>query len=339
MFHRSTIGLAQANGSGMTPVGIALGLVGLAVALGVMFVLFKYFNLWIQCKTTGASVSMLDLIAMSLRKVDQRVIVRAKVMAVQAGLTDVDVSTNALEAHYLAGGNVPNVVRALIVAHRAEIPLVFKRAVAIDLAGRDVLEAVQTSVYPKVIDCPDPAKGTDTLYGVAKNGIQVRAKARVTVRTNLDQLIGGATQETVIARVGEGIVSAIGSATTHGEVFESPNSISRAVLAKGLDSQTAFEIVSIDIADVDVGDNIGARLQSDQADADMRRFRAEAEARRAQAMARGQEMSALVEENRAKVVLAESEVPVALAHAFRLGHLSHPGRSVPLRAAHPRIPA
>lgn len=339
MFHPSMISLAQAEGSGMTPVGIAVGLGGLVVGLGVMFIVAKYFNLWIQCKTTGAAVSMFDLIGMSLRKVDQAVIVRAKVMAVQAGLTDRDVSTKALEAHYLAGGNVPNVVRALIVAHRAEIPLVYKRAVAIDLAGRDVLEAVQTSVYPRVIDCPDPAKGTDTLYGVAKNGIQVRAKARVTVRTNLEQLIGGATQETVIARVGEGIVSAIGSAATHGEVFESPNNISRAVLAKGLDSQTAFEIVSLDIADVDVGDNIGARLQADQAEADMRRFRAEAEARRAQAVARSQEMRALVEENRAKIVLAEAEVPMALAHAFRQGHLLHPGRSTPLRADHPRIPA
>lgn len=297
-------------------------LVGIFLLLIVVFVFAKYFNLWIQSLTTGAGIGMLDLIGMTFRKVNQTVIVRSKVMAVQAGLTDRDgLTTKALEAHYLAGGNVPSVVRALIAAHRAEIPLEYKRAAAIDLAGRNVLEAVQTSVYPKVIDCPDPAKGKSTLDAVAKNGIQLKAKARVTVRANLDRLIGGATEDTIIARVGEGIVSAIGSADDHGAVLENPDRISKAVLAKGLDSQTAFEIVSIDIADVDVGDNIGARLQADQAEADMRRYRAEAEARRAQAVAREQEMTALVEENRAKVVLAEAEVPKAISHAFREGNL------------------
>jgi uncharacterized protein YqfA (UPF0365 family) len=299
--------------------GIFIGVIFLLV---VVFVFAKYFNLWIQSLTTGAGIGMLDLIGMTFRKVNQTVIVRSKVMAVQAGLTDRDgLTTKAFEAHYLAGGNVPSVVRALIAAHRAEIPLEYKRAAAIDLAGRNVLEAVQTSVYPKVIDCPDPTKGKATLDAVAKNGIQLKAKARVTVRANLDRLIGGATEDTIIARVGEGIVSAIGSADDHGAVLENPDRISKAVLAKGLDSQTAFEIVSIDIADVDVGDNIGARLQADQAEADMRRYRAEAEARRAQAVAREQEMTALVEENRAKVVLAEAEVPKAISHAFREGNL------------------
>ena len=241
-------------------------------------------------------------------------------MAVQAGLTDV--SVQGLEAHYLSGGNVRRIVQALIAAHRAKIDLNWFTASAIDLAGRNVLEAVQTSVNPKVIDCPDPRRGgRRTLDGIAKDGIQLKARARVTVRTNLGQLVGGATEETIIARVGEGIVSAIGSSLSHKEVLANPQLIARAVLAKGLDSQTAFEIVSIDIADVDVGENVGARLQADQAEADVRVARAMAEERRAMAVANEQEMKAATVENQAHVVLAEAEVPLALADAFRQGSL------------------
>lgn len=293
------------------------------IFLFVVFIVFaKYFNLWIQAKTTGSDVGMLDLIGMTFRKVNATVIVRSKIMAVQAGLSDPDgITTRALEAHYLAGGNVPNVIRALIAAHRADIVLHYNRAAAIDLAGRNVLEAVQTSVNPKVIDCPDPAKGRLTVDAVAKDGIQLKAKARVTVRANLDRLVGGATEETIVARVGEGIVTTIGSAETHKKVLENPDMISKRVLEKGLDAGTAFEILSIDIADIDVGENIGARLQADQAEADMRVARAKAEERRAFAVAREQEMQALVQENRAKVVLAEAEVPQAISYAFREGRL------------------
>ncbi len=297
---------------------VAVLVIGGLFLVVFLFLVARFLNLWIQSLTTGAGIRLRDLIGMWLRKVNYHEIVRAKIMAVQAGL---DVDTRMLEAHYLAGGRVLNVVRALIAANRAEIPLSWKRAAAIDLAGRNVLEAVQTSVYPKVIDCPDPSKGKPLLEAVAKNGIQLRAKARVTVRANLDRLIGGATEETIIARVGEGVVSAIGSAETHFEVLENPDRISKAVLAKGLDSQTAFEIVSIDIADVDVGENIGARLQAEQAEADMRTARARAEAARAQAVAREQEMKALIAENRAKVVLAEAEIPKAVAEALRNGRL------------------
>jgi uncharacterized protein YqfA (UPF0365 family) len=241
-------------------------------------------------------------------------------MAVQANLTDV--STSGLEAHYLAGGNILRVVQALIAATRARLGLNWDTAAAIDLAGRDVLDAVRTSVDPKVIDCPDPSRhGRHTLDGVAKNGIQLKARARVTVRTNLSQLVGGATEETVIARVGEGIVSAIGSCDSHEQVLEQPMLIAKTVLDKGLDSQTAFEIVSIDIADIDVGENVGARLQADQAEADMRVARAKAEERRAQAVAEEQVMKAATVENRAEVVLAEAEVPIAMAHAFERGNL------------------
>jgi uncharacterized protein YqfA (UPF0365 family) len=239
-------------------------------------------------------------------------------MAIQAGL---DVSQRDLESHYLAGGRVPNVVRALIAANRANIPLTFKTATAIDLAGRDILDAVQTSVNPKVIDCPDPRKGKETVDAVAQDGIQLKAKARVTVRANIDRLIGGATEETIIARVGEGIVTTIGSSVSHKSVLENPDNISKSVLSKGLDAGTAFEILSIDIADVDVGDNIGAQLQGAQAEADLKRAKAEAEKRRAMAVAREQEMRAMVEENRAKVVLAEAEIPKAMADAFRHGNL------------------
>ena len=241
-------------------------------------------------------------------------------MAVQAGLSSI--TTNSMESHFLAGGNVPLVIRALIAAHRAQIELDWKTASAIDLAGRNVLEAVQTSVKTKVIDCPDVARtGRPTLDGVAKDGIQLKAKARVTVRTNISQLIGGATEETIIARVGEGIVSAIGSCESHKQVLANPMLIARNVLAKGLDSQTAYEIVSIDIADIDVGDNVGARLQADQAEADVRIARAHAEERRAAAVAQEQEMRALTQENQAQVVLAEAEIPKAMAAAFRSGML------------------
>lgn len=299
-------------------VGGILFLLFMAFVLMIIFV--KYFKLWLQAYVTRARISMWSLIAMSFRKVNANVIIETKIMAVQAGLERI--STQALEAHYLAGGNVRRVIQALIVAHRAKINLDWDTAAAIDLAGRNVLEAVQTSVDPKVIDCPDARRGArDTLDGVAKDGIQLKARARVTVRTNLAQLIGGATEETVIARVGEGIVSAIGSCTSHKEVLANPMLIARAVLDKSLDSQTAFEIVSIDIADIDVGDNVGARLQADQAEADVRVARARAEERRAQAVAMEQEMKALTQENRAKVVLAEAQIPLAMADAYRGGNL------------------
>lgn len=304
----------------LTIVGVfALIIVGL-VAL-VIFA--QYFKLWIQSFSTGANIGIFDLIGMKFRKVNPRVIVHSKIMAVQAGLGDeTGITSKALEAHYLAGGNVPQVIRAIIAAAKSKIvELDYKLATAIDLAGRDVLEAVQTSVYPKVIDCPARDSGRDSLDGVAKNGIQLKVRARVTVRANLRQLIGGATEETIVARVGEGIVSAIGSARTHGDVLENPDQISSTVLARRLDSQTAFEIVSIDIADVDVGDNIGARLQADQAEADTRVARAKAEGRRAMAVAAEKEEIAKIEENRAKVVEAEAEVPKAIAEAFLTGAL------------------
>ncbi len=297
---------------------------GVFVFLLIVFAVFaRYFRLWIQSVTTGAGIGIFDLLRMTFRKVNPAVIVRSKIMAVQAGFDrDAGITTKAMEAHYLAGGNVPMVIRSIIAAHKAKtIDLSFKRATAIDLAGRNVLEAVQTSVYPKVIDCPAKGYSRPSLDAVAKNGIQLKVKARVTVRANLDQLIGGATEETIIARVGEGIVSAIGSADTHADVLENPDRISRAVLARRLDSQTAFEIVSIDIADIDVGDNIGARLQADQAEADTRVARARAEGRRAMAVAQEQENRSKIEENRAELVEAEAEVPKAMASAFESGRL------------------
>jgi uncharacterized protein YqfA (UPF0365 family) len=295
----------------------------LIMGLAIFAIVARYFRLWIQSVTTGAGIGIIDLIRMTLRKVNPTVITRSKIMAVQAGLYESEgITTKALEAHYLAGGNVPLVIRAMIAARKAKIvDLSFKRATAIDLAGRNVLEAVQTSVYPRVIDCPGKSSKRPTLDAVAKNGIQLKVKARVTVRANMAQLIGGATEETIIARVGEGIVSAIGSAETHAQVLENPDRISKAVLARKLDSQTAFEIVSIDIADVDVGDNIGARLQADQAEADTRVARAQAEGRRAMAVSQEQENIAKIEENRAKLVQAEAEVPKAIAEAFSSGRL------------------
>lgn len=300
----------------------------LAVVVFGLFFLFiliiaaKFGALWFRAFFSGARISLLSLIGMSLRRVNPEVIVKAKIMAMQAGISHDLVSTRRLEAHYLAGGNVPSVTRAIIAAQRADIPLDFDRAAAIDLAGRNVLEAVQTSVNPKVIDCPDPNRGKRYLSAIAKNGVELRVRARVTVRTNLDQLIGGATEDTVIARVGEGIITAIGSSTNHLKVMENPDLISKAVLERGLDAHTAFEIVSIDIADIDVGENIGARLQADQAEADVRVARAKAEERRSFAVAREQEMKAQTASNRAKVVLAEAEVPNAMAAAFREGNLN-----------------
>jgi uncharacterized protein YqfA (UPF0365 family) len=290
---------------------VALLVIVILVAI-VFFMLFlKFFRLWLQARLSRADVKFSELIGMWLRRVDTRTIVLSKITAIQAGLT---LTTQDLESHYLAGGRVPNVVRALVAANRANIDLSLKTATAIDLAGRDILEAVQTSVNPKVIDCPDPAKSRGTIDAVAQDGIQLKAKARITVRANIERLIGGATQETIIARVGEGIVTTIGSAITYKSVLENPDNISKTVLAKGLDAGTAYEILSIDIADVDVGENIGAELQAKQAGADLRRAQAEAEKRRAMAVAREQEMRALVVEN-------ESKVPLAMAEAFKKGYL------------------
>ena len=291
---------------------------GGVVVLVFVFVLLKFVKLWIQAYFSKADVSLLSLVGMWLRKVNASVIVNSKIAAVQAGLP---ADTASLEALYLAGGHVPQVVRAMVAADRAGIPLDFKTASGIDLAGRNVLEAIQTSVNPKVIDCPDPSKGVDTIDAVARNGIQIKVRARVTVRTNIRQLVGGATDETIIARVGEGIVATIGSAVDHKEVLANPDRISKSVLAKGLDAGTAYEILSIDIADVNVGDNIGARLQADQAEADKRVAQAKAEERRSLAVAREQEMQAQVVESRAKVVLAEAEIPKAIAAAFKAGNL------------------
>ena len=305
-------------------VWLIIGIAALIAVVLFLLVFARYAGLYIQCVMTRAGIGFTNLVMMSFRKVNPSVIVRSKIMAVQAGVKQI--STQALEAHYLAGGNVPNVIRALIAAHRAKIDLDWQTAQAIDLAGRDLLEAVRTSVYPKVIDCPDPKKKAGTLDAVAGDGIQLKARARVTVRTNIRQLVGGATEETVIARVGQGIVQAIGSTPSYKQVLENPDNISRTVLNQGLEAQTAYEIVSIDIADIDVGENIGAQLQADQAEADMRVAQAKAEQRRANARAREQEMVAHVQENRAKVVLAEAEVPKAIAESFqsrRLGLLDY----------------
>ena len=289
------------------------------VALTMLLLVVSYGQLWFQAYWSKARVSFFELLGMSLRKVNARTIVQAKIMATQAGLGDITASK--LEAHYLAGGDVPRVIRALIAAQRADLDLDFDRACAIDLAGRDVLDAVQTSVNPKVIDCPDAASGKSTLSAVARNGVELKIRARVTVRTNLQQLIGGATEETIIARVGEGIITSIGSAESHFDVMEHPDKISKAVLARGLDAQTAFQIVSIDIADIEVGENIGARLQADQAEADTRVARAKAEERRSVAIAREQEMKAAVSENRARLLEAEALVPKSIGEAYRAGRL------------------
>ena len=304
----------------MVPV---LLIIVLLLVIFVMALLARYLRLWLQSYASSAGIGLFDLVAMSFKKVNPAVIVRSKIMAVQAGLGDSSgITRQALEEHSMAGGRVPLVVQALIAAHKARIKeLDWKLATAIDLAGRDVREAVQTSVYPKVIDCPGKNSGRESLDAVAKDGIQLKVRARVTVRTNLNQLIGGATEETIVARVGEGIVSAIGSAERYTSVLENPDVISKTVLARRLDANTAFEIVSIDIADIDVGANIGARLQADQAEADTRVARANAEGRRAMAVAREQEMIAGIEEGRAQVVESEAEVPRAIADALTSGQL------------------
>ena len=302
-----------------------LGGILLIFVAGVLWMFGVYGKLWFQAFMSKADVKLLSLVAMGFRQVNPKIIVAAKIRARQAGL-DINrkegISTERLEAHYLAGGNVLNVIHAIIAAHRAGIDLDYDRAVAIDLAGRDVLDAVQTSVDPKVIDCPDAERsGKMTLSAIAKNGVELKIRAKVTVRTNLEQLIGGATEETVIARVGESIISSVGSSADHLTVLENPDLITKAVLDRGLDAQTAFAIVSIDIADIDVGENIGARLQADQAEADTRVARAEAESRRAEAVATEQEMKAKVASNRSELVLAEAEVPLAMAEAFRSGQI------------------
>ena len=308
--------LAQAS-AGQIFLWIVLIIVGL-VALMFMGLFLQFFNLWLQALLSGARVGFFDLVGMKFRKVEPKIIVLSRIQAVKAGLS---ISTDQLESHLLAGGRVRSVVNAMIAADRANIALPFDVACAIDLAGRDILEAVQTSVNPKVIDCPSPASGKQTVDAVAQDGIQVKAKARVTVRANIARLVGGATEETIIARVGEGIVTTIGSSASHKAVLENPDRISKVVLEKGLDAGTAFEILSIDIADIDVGDNIGAKLQTDQAEADKRRAQAEAEKRRAQAIAVEQEYKAEEQKNRALVVLAEAEVPKAMAEAFRQGNM------------------
>lgn len=312
--------LAQGDGVGTTDILRTVGVVVAVILLLLfLFVFLKYANLYLRSVLTRAGVGLFDMFTMSLRKVDPAVIVNARVMLVQARIEDI--SASDLEAHYLAGGAVERVVQAIISANRAGLELDFRAATGIDLAGRDLLDAVRTSVTPKVIDCPDPQKGKTEVAAVAKDGIQVLAKARVTVRTNISRLVGGAGEETIIARVGEGIVSTIGSKDTHKLVLENPDEISKVVLARGLDAGTAFEIVSIDIADVDIGHNIGARLQADQAEADKRVAQALAEKRRAMAVAAEQEFKATVQENRAKVVEAEAQVPLAMATALRDGNL------------------
>ncbi|WP_209123006.1 flotillin-like protein FloA [Alkalihalobacillus sp. BA299] len=287
---------------------IILGLI--IVAFAILFT-FVPVMLWISALAAGVRIGIFELVGMRLRRVIPARVVNPLIKAVKAGL---DLNTSKLEGHYLAGGNVDRVVNALIAAQRANIDLSFERAAAIDLAGRDVLEAVQMSVNPKVIETP-------FIAGVAMDGIEVKAKARITVRANIDRLVGGAGEDTVIARVGEGIVSTIGSASNHKKVLENPDMISQTVLTKGLDAGTAFEILSIDIADIDIGKNIGAELQTDQAEADKKIAQAKAEERRAMAVAKEQEMKAKVEEMRAKVVEAEAEVPMALSEALRSGHM------------------
>ncbi|MEC9094071.1 MAG: flotillin-like protein FloA, partial [Planctomycetota bacterium] len=283
----------------MNPAAIAL-IVLIIIGIALMSVFAFYFRWWIQSILTGAGIGIWDLIGMTFRKVRVAEIVRSKIMAVQAGIgDDTGATVKAFEAHFLAGGKIALVIRALIAANKAKtINLTFREAAAIDLAGRNVLEAVQTSVYPRVIDCPAKGSAKRSLDAVARDGIQLKVRARVTVRSNLQQLIGGATEETIVARVGEGIVSAIGSALNHKTVLENPDLISKAVLERRLDSQTAYEIVSIDIADIDVGENIGARLKADQAEADTRVARAKAEGRRAMAVAKEQENQASIEESR-----------------------------------------
>jgi uncharacterized protein YqfA (UPF0365 family) len=302
-------------------------------AVGLTVVVYNFGAIWLQGYMSRADVSVASLIGMALRQVNPRLIVTAKIMGVQAGLSpvrDLATSTAHLEAHFLAGGDVMRVVRAIIAAHRSGIDLDFDRAAAIDLAGRDVLEAVQTSVSPRVIDCPPREKNhSATISAVAQNGVELLIHARVTVRMNLDRLIGGATEDTIIARVGQGIITAIGSAKSHMDVMGMPDRISKEMLDRGLDANSAFEIVSIDIADIDVGENIGARLQADQAEADTRMAQARAEARRSAAVARCQEMKAKFTGCRASLVLSEAAIPAAIAIAYRAGLIIGPPKRAP----------
>ncbi len=296
--------------------------VALLASLVMAFILLNFFGTWLRAKLADAPVSFAKLIGMRLRRVPMGLIVDSRITAVKAGIA---VDTDPLEAHYLAGGNVSHVVLALIAADKAAIQLDFNRACAIDLAikgtSKTVLEAVRTSINPKVIDCPNPATGKVTIDAVARDGIGVRVRARVTVRSNLNRFVGGATEETIIARVGEGIITSIGSAVSYKDVLENPDRISKTVLAKGLDTGTAFEILSVDIADIDIGDNIGAKLQAEQAEADKVVAQAKAEMRRAAAVATEQEMKARTQEMQAKVVEAEAQVPEAISAAFRNGNL------------------
>lgn len=306
--------------TGMLTVIIAFVVV--IAAIVCFAIIAKFFKTWLRARLAKAPVSMANMLGMWLRKVPYALVVDTRITAVKAGL---EVSTNNLEAHYLAKGDIENCVLALIAAAKAGIPLTFDRACAIDLAvkgtSKTVLEAVRTSINPKVIDCPNPTTGQTRLTAVARDGIAVAVRARVTVRTNLDLFVGGATEETVVARVGEGIVSAVGSALSYKDVLEKPELISKAVSNKGVDASTAFEVLSIDIADVDVAGNVGARLQAEQAEADKQIAQAKAEVRRAAAVATEQEMSAKTQEMRAKVVEAEAEIPMAMAEAFRSGNL------------------
>ena len=302
---------------------VLLGIVGILI-IAFVAIFLHFLGVWIRALMSGAKVPLGNLIGMRLRRVPPSLIVDARIRLVKAGLS---LETDPLEAHFMAGGDINNVVNALIAADKADIDLSFQRAAAIDLAGRDVFEAVKTSVNPKVIDCPDPAKGgTGMLDAVAKDGIRLLVKARVTVRANIERLVGGAKEDTIIARVGQGIVSAIGSSDSYKNVLENPDQISRKVLNSGLDAQTGFEIVSIDIADISVAGvsnaaNVGALLETERAEADKMMRQAEAEGRRAMAVAQEQEMRARIHEMRAKVVEAEAEVPLAMAHAFREGNM------------------
>lgn len=286
------------------------------IVIVILSILGRFISLWFQAFVSGTPIPLFNLIGMSLRKVPLRVVVNARINLFKAGLKQVTVSD--LETHYLAGGHVSEVATAMIAADKANIPLDWRRATAIDLAGRDLRDAVQTSVNPKVIDCPSHG---GYITGVAKDGIQINVRARVTVRTNIAQLVGGATEETIIARVGEGIVTAIGGSETHLQVLESPHKISKVVLEKGLDSSTAFVILSIDIVEMNLGENIGAKLRADKAESDKRIFQAEAEKRRAMAAAMEQENMAKVKDMEAKLIEAQSLIPMAIAESFRSGHL------------------
>lgn len=313
--------LAQAERQGpsnWSAVTIGILIFTVIILLVLFGVMYQFIGLYVRAMVSGAHVSFAELIGMKLRRVDAPTIINSRIQAMRAGL---EISQAEMESHVLAGGDVQRVINAMIAANKANIDLSWKTATAIDLAGRDILDAVQTSVNPKVIDVPSAAMGRNTIDAVAKDGIQLKVKARVTVRTNIKSLVGGATEETIIARVGEGIVTAIGSAQDYKDVLENPDHISKAVLNKGLDANTAFSILSIDIADIDVGENVGAKLQADQAESDKRRFQAEAEKRRSLAVAQEQENVAKQAENKALVVLAEAEVPRAMAEAFRSGNL------------------